>query len=80
MNLNKVFLIGNITRDPEIKTLPSGTAVTTFGLATNRIWNKDGQKQTQAEFHNIVAFGRTAEVITQYLNKGSMILVEGRIQ
>lgn len=81
MNLNKVFLIGNLTRDPELRTMPSGQAVVNFGLATNRIWKgKDGSQQKQAEFHNIVMFGRLAEIAKQYLTKGSMIMVEGRIQ
>lgn len=81
MNLNKVFLIGNLTRDPEMRSLPSGQAVANFGLATNRTWKgKDGSQQKQAEFHNIVMFGRLAEIAKQYLTKGSMIMVEGRIQ
>ncbi len=81
MNLNKVFLIGNLTRDPEQRSLPSGQAVTSFGLATNRVWRgKDGSQQKQAEFHNIVMFGRLAEIASQYLKKGGMIMIEGRIQ
>ena len=80
MNLNKVFLIGNITKDIELKSTPSGNSVASFGLATNRTWKgKDGQKQEQATFHNIVAWGKTGEVIKQYCTKGSMIMVEGRI-
>ncbi|OGF82054.1 hypothetical protein A2924_03780 [Candidatus Giovannonibacteria bacterium RIFCSPLOWO2_01_FULL_44_16] len=81
MNLNKVFLIGNLTRDPEMRSLPSGQAVANFGLATNRMWkSKDGSPQKQTEFHNIVMFGRLAEIAQQYLKKGGMIMVEGRIQ
>ncbi|MDP3762460.1 MAG: single-stranded DNA-binding protein [bacterium] len=80
MNLNKVLLIGNLTRDPEMRSLPSGQPVASFGLATNRAWSKNGQKQTQAEFHNIVAFGRLAEIASQYLSKGKMAYIEGRIQ
>ncbi len=81
MYLNKVFLYGNLTRDPELKALPSGGQVANFGLATNRTYkDKSGQKQEATEFHNIVAFGRTAEVITQYMKKGRPIFVEGRIQ
>lgn len=81
MNLNKVFLIGNLTRDPELKSLPSGQSVVNMGLATNRMWKgKDGSTQKQAEFHNIVMFGRLAEIAKQYLQKGSMIMVEGRLQ
>lgn len=81
MNLNKVYLIGNLTREPEMRSLPSGQPVVTFGLATNRVWkNQSGEKQNQAEFHNIVAFGRLAEIANQYLSKGKMALIEGRIQ
>jgi len=81
MNLNKVFILGNLTRDPIIKALPSGQSVANFGVATNRVYyDKDKQKKEQAEFHNVVAFGRTAEIIQQYLKKGSMVLIEGRIQ
>ncbi len=81
MYLNKVFLIGNLTRDPELKSLPSGVQVASFGLATNRVWkDKDGQKQESTEFHNIVVFGRQAETTAQYLNKGSSVLIEGRLQ
>ena len=81
MNLNKVFLIGNLTRDPELKSLPSGQAVVNVGLATNRMWKgKDGTPQKQVEFHNIVMFGRLAEITKQYLIKGSMVMIEGRIQ
>lgn len=81
MNLNKVFLIGNLTRDPELRTMPNGNAVVSFGLATNRVWRgKDGSQQKQAEFHNIVMFGRLAEIAKQYLKKGSMTMIEGRLQ
>lgn len=81
MNLNKVMLIGNLTRDPEIKNTPSGAAVATFSLATNRVWNDQaGQKQEQVEFHNIVAWRRLAEICGQYLKKGSKIYIEGRLQ
>jgi single-strand DNA-binding protein len=81
MNLNKAFLIGNLTRDPETRALPSGQAVTTFSIATNRSWNdQSGKRQTVAEFHNIVAFGKLAEICKQYLSKGKMVYVEGRIQ
>lgn len=81
MNLNKVFIIGNLTRDPELRNLPSGAAVASFGVATNRVWkNQQGQKQEDVQFHNVVVFGRQAEIISQYLSKGSLILVEGRIQ
>ncbi|MDP1707405.1 MAG: single-stranded DNA-binding protein [bacterium] len=81
MYLNKAFLYGNLTRDPELKALPSGGQVANFGLATNRTYkDKNGAKQEATEFHNIVAFGRTAEVIAQYCKKGRPIFVEGRIQ
>lgn len=81
MYLNKVLLYGNLTRDPELKALPGGQQVASFGLATNRSFkNKEGAQQEQTEFHNIVAFGRTAEVMGQYLKKGRPIYVEGRIQ
>ncbi len=81
MYLNKVMLIGNLTRDPELKSLPSGTAVATFGLATNRVYkDKEGNRQEQTDFHNIVVFGRPGETTAQYLKKGNMALVEGRIQ
>ncbi len=81
MYLNKVFLYGNLTRDPELKALPSGGQVVNFGLATNRTYkDKNGAKQEATEFHNIVAFGRLAEVIAQYMKKGRPLFVEGRIQ
>lgn len=81
MYLNKVTLYGNLTRDPEVKALPGGQQVASFGLATNRTFkNKEGQKQEQSEFHNIVAFGKTAEVMGQYLKKGRPAYIEGRIQ
>ena len=81
MYLNKVLLYGNLTRDPELRALPSGQQVASFALATNRTYkNKDGEKQDAVEYHNIVAFGRQAEVIGQYLKKGRPVYVEGRIQ
>ena len=81
MNLNKAMLIGNLTRDPEARTTPSGQTVCSFGLATNRRWtDKDGQKQEQAEFHNIVTWGKLAEICGQYLVKGKQVYVEGRLQ
>ncbi len=81
MYLNKVFLYGNLTRDPELKALPSGGQVVNFGLATNRTYkDKNGAKQETTEFHNVVAFGRTAEVIAQYVKKGRPLFVEGRLQ
>jgi single-strand DNA-binding protein len=81
MNLNKVFLIGRLTRDPESRALPSGQQVTSFGLATDRFYtDKSGQKQKQTEFHNIVLFGKQAEIASQYLTKGAMTMIEGRLQ
>lgn len=81
MYLNKVFIIGNLTRDPELKSLPSGVQVASVSVATNRVWrDKDGNRQEDAEFHNVVVFGRQAETTAQYLKKGSSVLVEGRLQ
>lgn len=81
MYLNKVFLFGNLTQDPELKALPSGTNVTTFSIATNRTFrDRDGNNKQETQFHNIVVFGRQAETVAQYLKKGSGALVEGRIQ
>lgn len=81
MYVNKVILFGNITKDPQVKALPSGSSVCSFSIATNRTWkNKDGEKQESTDYHNIVAFGRTAENIAQYLRKGSSLYIEGRLQ
>lgn len=81
MNLNKVFVIGNLTRDPELRTLPSGAPVASFGVATNRVWkNQQGQRQEEVQFHNVVVFGRQAETTSQYLTKGSMVFIEGRLR
>lgn len=80
-DLNKVMLIGNLTKDPEAKTLPSGQALSSFSVATNRTWkDKDGSKKEQAEFHNIVSFGKIAEICNQYLKKGAKVFLEGRLQ
>lgn len=81
MYINKVQLYGNLTRDPEVKALPSGQSVANFSIATNRTYkDKEGQKQEQVEYHNVVAFGRTAEIIGQYLKKGRPVYVDGRLQ
>jgi len=81
MYLNKAFVIGNLTRDPEMKALPSGISVTTFSLATNRVWkDKEGKQQESTDYHNIVVFGRQAESTAKYLKKGSLAMVEGRMQ
>ena len=81
MNLNKAIIIGNLTQNPETRTTPNGQTVANFTIATNRVWtNQQGQKQEQAEFHNIVAWGKLAEIVTQILHKGSKAYVEGRLQ
>ncbi len=81
MYLNKAMVYGNLTRDPEMKSLPSGQQVTSMSIATNRTWNdKDGKKQEEVEYHNIVVFGKQAENCAKYLTKGSGVYVEGRLQ
>lgn len=81
MNVNKVMLVGRLTRDPEVRTTPGGQSVTSFGLATNNFWtDKSGAKQERTEFHNIVLWGRTAEIAGQYLTKGQECFIEGRLQ
>lgn len=81
MDLNKVMIIGRLTRDPELRNTPSGKAVATIGLATNRMWvDANGQKQKQTEFHNVVMWGKLAEICHQYLRKGGKMYVEGRLQ
>lgn len=81
MSLNRAQIIGNLTRDPELRTTPNGTNVCTFGVATNRVYtDAQGQKQDQAEFHNIVAWAKLAEICGQYLAKGRRVFIEGRLQ
>ena len=81
MNLNKAFVLGNVTRDPEVRALPSGQQVTSFSIATNRFYTDNtGQKKQDVEFHNIVCFGKLADVSSRYLTKGSLVLIEGRIK
>ena len=81
MYINKVILFGNLTRDPELRALPSGMNVVNFSIATNRVYrDREGKKQEQADFHNIVVFGRQADVVAQYLKKGRAVFVEGRLQ
>ena len=81
MNLNKAFVLGRITADPQLRTTPNGQSVLSFSIATNRIWNdKSGARQESTEFHNIVVWGRQAEVGGQYLSKGGLVLVEGHLQ
>jgi single-strand DNA-binding protein len=81
MNLNKAILVGRLTQDPQSRTLPSGQSVASFGLATSRFYtDKNGEKKQQTEFHNIVMFGKLAEIASQYLTKGALTLIEGRLQ
>ncbi len=81
MNVNKVVLVGRLTRDPEIRTTTSGQTVASVSLATNRFWtDKNGQKQEKTEFHNIVVWGRLAEITGQYLTKGQEAYFEGRLE
>lgn len=81
MYINKAILFGNLTRDPELRALPSGMNVCNFSVATNRVFkDRDGKKQEQTDFHNVVVFGRQADTVSQYLKKGSSVYVEGRIQ
>lgn len=81
MNLNKVFLIGRLTQDPELRSTPSGQSVATLRMATNRVWNDpSGNKKDATEFHTVVAWGRLGEIANQYLKKGGLVMIEGRIQ
>ena len=81
MDLNKVQIIGNITQDIVLKNTPNGQSVTNFSVATNRYWNDaSGNRQEQSEFHNIVFWGKQAEIASQYLTKGQKIYIEGRLQ
>jgi single-strand DNA-binding protein len=81
MYLNKVLIYGNLTRDPELRALPSGMNVVNFSVATNRVFrDRDGKKQEQTDFHNVVVFGRQADTVNQYMKKGSSVFVEGRLQ
>lgn len=82
MNLNKVYLIGRVTNNLELKNTPTGQTVCTFGLATNRVWidRNTNQKQEKTEFHNIVMWSKLAETASKYLGKGSLVMIEGRLQ
>ena len=81
MYINKALIYGNLTRDPEMRSLPNGTAVTQFSVATNRVYkDKNGARQESTDYHNVVVFGRQAETVSQYLRKGSGVFVEGRMQ
>jgi single-strand DNA-binding protein len=80
MYINKAIIVGNITRDPELKSLPSGQKVCSFSVATNRTWkDQAGQKQEAVDYHNIACFGKQAEIVAQWMKKGSQIYVEGRL-
>ena len=81
MNLNKSFILGRLTADPDNKVLPSGQPVTNFSVATNRVWTgQDGNKKEDTQYHNIVVFGKLADIASRYLAKGRLVLVEGRTQ
>jgi single-strand DNA-binding protein len=81
MYLNKAFVIGNLTRDVELRALPSGIQVAQVSVATNRVWkDKNGMKQEAADYHNVVVFGKQAETVAKYMRKGSQVMVEGRMQ
>lgn len=82
MNLNKVYLIGRLASDPEFRTTPGGQEVATLRMATNRVWNDraSGQRKESSEFHTVVVWGRLAQIANQYLNKGSLAMIEGRLQ
>lgn len=81
MYLNKAMIYGNLTRDPELKSLPSGIQVCSFSIATNRVYkDRDGKRAEQTDYHNVVVFGRQAETSAQYLKKGASTFVEGRLQ
>ncbi len=81
MNFNKAIIIGRVTKDPEIRTTPSGQTVASIGVASNRTWNNNsGEKQEKVEYHSIVAWGKLAEICGQYLVKGQLVLFEGRLE
>lgn len=81
MNLNKVIIVGRVTANPELRRTPGGTSVTSFGVATNRVSkDKNGARQEETEFHNVVAWGRQAEIASQFLVKGATVLIEGRLR
>ena len=81
MNLNKVYILGRVTADPEVRTTTTGERVSSFGVATNRVWtDKSGAKKEATEFHNVVVWGRQADVAGQFLSKGALVLVEGHLQ
>lgn len=81
MDYNKSIIVGNLTRDPDLRKMPSGDSVCNIAVATNRMWkDKSGEKQQEVEYHNVVIFGKMAEVTAQYMTKGSEVLVEGRLK
>ena len=81
MNFNQTIVAGNVTKDPQLRTLPSGQPVSSYTVATHRVWtDKADEKQEQTEFHHVVSFGKQAEFINQYVKKGSLLLVRGRLQ
>ncbi|MBI4193183.1 MAG: single-stranded DNA-binding protein [Candidatus Colwellbacteria bacterium] len=81
MNVNKVILVGRLTADPQVRTTTSGERVVTIGVATNRTWtDKGGARRDATEFHNVVVWGRQADVVSQFLSKGSLVFIEGRLQ
>jgi single-strand DNA-binding protein len=80
MYINKAMVLGNLTRDPELKSLPNGSKICSVSLATNRVWkDQSGAKQEAADYHNVVCFGRQAEVVAQWIKKGQQLYVEGRM-
>ena len=81
MNLNKAMIIGNLTRDPELRNTPSGQTVAAFSVATNFVWtDQSGQQQKKTEFHNVIAWRKLADICAKYLHKGSKVFIEGRLQ
>jgi single-strand DNA-binding protein len=81
MYYNKAIIIGNTTRDPEMRSLPSGIPVASFSVATNRVWkDQNGMKKEDTQFHNVVVFGKQADIISKYAKKGTLLMVEGRMQ
>lgn len=80
MNLNRVFVLGRLTRDPEGRETKSGAPVTNFSVATNRSWSQDGERKEETEFHNVVVFGNQGRSCAEYLTRGSLVLVEGRVE
>ena len=82
MYINKAIIAGNVTRDPELKAIPSGIKIANFSVATNRFWKdaQTGERKEMAEYHNVVVFGRQAETVAQYVKRGSQVSVIGRIQ